>query len=444
MIRDSWHRVPPTKSPRSSEPVAATAADAGHGPGRHVAAEPAQHRLGCGGQVGPAGAQQRELDRGGQPGGVLLDRGGHLGCRRLGDDHDQLDGGVFVEPAQRLAGGQPADLGRQVAAPDAEGRADADARVVEQREQLLAARPGRRHQADRSGRTTLANPSPSPPTTAVPQSGPITSRARSAATRLRATSWSTGTLSLKTITSLPASSASIASTVALAPGTETSTSDPGRERSAAPTVRGGASSLAPRRAAYGVCQRSLDAGQRAFERGLVVDAQGDDHLVGRRAGRDLEAHLAEHLDVEGRRHRDLRRVHTRHRLHVAADLEERHGVGVGTGAQLDVEHGDTFMRRPTLWSAASSACRAPHHSPAPEVWPTRIRAATAAGSPGRPTVERYAANSGSTSPCRAQSSNVAESSVVRGSGVAHRRDRLGVEPTGGPEHRQPTGEHVVA
>jgi hypothetical protein len=95
------------------------------------------------------------------------------------------------------------------------------------------------------GATTLAKPSPSPSTTAVPQSGPITSRSRAAAYVLSATSCSSGTLSLNTITSLPASSASIASTAALAPGTETSTSAPGSRSSAEVVVRGGASSVGP-------------------------------------------------------------------------------------------------------------------------------------------------------------------------------------------------------
>ena len=63
---------------------------------------------------------------------------------------------------------------------------------------------------------------------------------------LSATSSATGTLSLKTITSWPASRASIASTVALAPGTETSTTAPGPPcRRAAPVVRGGACVVSP-------------------------------------------------------------------------------------------------------------------------------------------------------------------------------------------------------
>ncbi len=72
------------------------------------------------------------------------------------------------------------------------------------------------------GRTTLAKPSPTPPTTAVPQSGPITSTPASAARCLRRTSCSSGTLSLKTMVSRPASTASSASAKAYWPGVETS------------------------------------------------------------------------------------------------------------------------------------------------------------------------------------------------------------------------------
>src|SRR5690606_39396726 len=71
------------------------------------------------------------------------------------------------------------------------------------------------------GRTTLAKPSAAPATIAVPQSGPMTSTSRSAAACLSAIAWSTGTLSEKTMTEVPASTASIASTNADGPGTET-------------------------------------------------------------------------------------------------------------------------------------------------------------------------------------------------------------------------------
>ena len=49
------------------------------------------------------------------------------------------------------------------------------------REQLLAAGAGRGDDADRPGRTALAKPSPTPPTTAVPQSGPSPAAPREAA-----------------------------------------------------------------------------------------------------------------------------------------------------------------------------------------------------------------------------------------------------------------------
>src|SRR5690606_26380132 len=71
--------------------------------------------------------------------------------RGLGDDHDQLDASVGVEAAHRLTGGGTADLRGEVAAPDAEGGAHADPRVVEQRQQLLAAGAGRGDDADRAG-----------------------------------------------------------------------------------------------------------------------------------------------------------------------------------------------------------------------------------------------------------------------------------------------------
>ena len=95
------------------------------------------------------------------------------------------------------------------------------------------------------GRTALANPRPTPPTIAVPQSGPITSTPARSAARLSATSCSTGTLSLNTITSRPASTASIASTSAEPPGTETSASPASPRASALAVVRGGASCSGP-------------------------------------------------------------------------------------------------------------------------------------------------------------------------------------------------------
>ena len=87
---------------------------------------------------------------------VRLEVRGHLGGRRLGDHHDQVDVGVGVEPAQRLAGREPADRRRQVATADAERVAYADpvagrAGVVEQARAAAGSRCRRRRRC-RSGR----------------------------------------------------------------------------------------------------------------------------------------------------------------------------------------------------------------------------------------------------------------------------------------------------
>ncbi|MEJ7689125.1 MAG: hypothetical protein WKF76_01110 [Nocardioidaceae bacterium] len=128
------------------------------------------------------------------------------------------------------------------------------------------------------GRTTLAKPSPTPPTTAVPQSGPITSSPLSAAISFSATSCSTATLSLKTITSSPAPSASAASIAATAPGVLMSASRAGDRRAAARMVGGGTSVLAAagRRCGH---QRGLQHAQR-LGHGIVIGClDGDQHVV---------------------------------------------------------------------------------------------------------------------------------------------------------------------
>ena len=55
---------------------------------------------------------------------------------------------------------RPRDLGRQVAAADPERVRDADAGVVEQAEQLLAAGAGRGDDADRAGRDDVGEAQP--------------------------------------------------------------------------------------------------------------------------------------------------------------------------------------------------------------------------------------------------------------------------------------------
>ena len=87
-------------------------------------------------------------------------------------------------------------------------------------------------------RTTLAKPSATPLTTAVPQSGPMTSTSAAAAASLRAISSATLTLSEKSMTEAPASMASKASVTACDPGTDTRTSPAPARRTAAPRVSG--------------------------------------------------------------------------------------------------------------------------------------------------------------------------------------------------------------
>ena len=91
-------------------------------------------------------------------------------------------------------------------------------------------------------RAALAKPSATPPTTAVPQSGPISSTSAAAAASLRAISSSTGTLSEKSITDSPAWTASRASTTALRPGTEMTARLASAAVAAEPMVRGGGAS----------------------------------------------------------------------------------------------------------------------------------------------------------------------------------------------------------
>ena len=159
-------------------------------------------------------------------------------------------------------------------------------------------------------RTALAKPRATPPTTAVPQSGPMTRTSAAAAASLSRTSSSTGTLSEKSITETPRWIASSASTVACCPGTET------RARLAS-----GGSDRAAERApgrrlaeAAGVRARRLQLRERGVEGGpargepLVGAADGDHEVVGARLGRDGEAHRGDHLGVELGRHGDLGRL----------------------------------------------------------------------------------------------------------------------------------------
>ena len=95
------------------------------------------------------------------------------------------------------------------------------------------------------GRTTLANPRATPPTWAVPQSGPMTSTSASAAASLRRTSSSTETLSENSITLRPEAMASKVSATACWPGTEMTARVAPERAAAEPRVRGATSSSPP-------------------------------------------------------------------------------------------------------------------------------------------------------------------------------------------------------
>ena len=156
------------------------------------------------------------------------------------------------------------------------------------------------------GRTTLAKPSATPETIAVPQSGPMTSTPASCAARLSATSCSTGTPSEKTSTLRPAAMASAASATAYGPGTETIAS---AEASGGELVQAGADRPlrdgvggAGRALARG--QRGVDGGDRGGQRLVVLGPDGDEQLLGRGVLVRRQAHVGRELEVERRGHRD--------------------------------------------------------------------------------------------------------------------------------------------
>ena len=143
----------------------------------------------------------------------------------------------------------------------------------------------------------------------------------------------------------------------------------------------------------------VDPGQRRVQRAVLGQPDRDHHVVGRRLGGHVEAHLGEHLDVERGGHRDLRGGHAVEALDGAAHLEQRHRVGVGAAAELDVGcHAATLSnpasarvgrppaaRGPTCarplrarWPSSSSACRARPATPRTPGSPRRASRSRAA------------------------------------------------------------------
>ena len=205
------------RSRRGRPPATAPGQLLGRGP---RAAGRLDHGCGGRGQVRLPGSEQPEHARACRSEAACArTASATVGGRRLGDHHDQLGGRVGVEQVerpQRRPGRRPPRTGRG-------RRPRGSARRRRRRRRAAPSGAGRRCPRRRRcrpapGGPRWRSPSPTPPTTAVPQSGPITSTPARSARSLSATSCSSGTLSLKTMVSSPASTASTASANGVGPG----------------------------------------------------------------------------------------------------------------------------------------------------------------------------------------------------------------------------------
>ena len=281
----------------------------------------------------------------------------------------------------------------------------ADARVVEQGEQLLAPRAGRRDEGDRTGPAGVGEAEPEPADHRRAAVGPHHQEAALGRHPLER--------HLLVDRHVVAEEHHVAPGVEGVHGLDEGTRSGhghqgegvgGEAQGRAGGARRGDLAGAGRGGPGG--EGGGDGGQGGVERvvgGVVGQPDRDHHVVGRRVSRHVEAHLGQHGDVELGRHRDLRGGDTRRLRDLAAHLEERDGVGVRPRAQLDVGP----LMRP------SPRCPGRAGRPPAGRGPTTHRPRSGPPPRERPRRDSQAANSGSTSPCRAQSSKVAESSVVR-------------------------------
>ena len=188
------------------------------------------------------------------------------------------------------------------------------------------------------GRTTFANPRATPPTCAVPQSGPMTSTSAAAAASLSRTSSSTDTLSENSITDIPDAMASKASVTACCPGTEMRASVAPSRAAADPSVRGATASSPPpesvvaRRAARASATAARPGStasavsvRSATTRSLGPASSGTSKPMPRSTSTLSSVAIATWAADDARRGGDG-----------AGDLHEAHRVVVGTSAQLDV------------------------------------------------------------------------------------------------------------
>ena len=99
-------------------------------------------------------------------------------------------------------------------------------------------------------------------------------------------------------------------------------------------------------------ERIGDRRQPGIQTVRVVGPDGDDEVVGAGLVGHVEAHAAQHVDVQLGRHRHLGGSDARGARDGAGDLHQAHRVVVGTAAQLDV--GGHAALRPVEWSSGRS------------------------------------------------------------------------------------------
>ena len=234
----------------------------------------------------------------------------------------------------------------------------------------------------------------------------------------------------------------MASTNALAPGTDTRTRASSTSRSAVAVVRCGATSVLP--ASRLVEARRADSTTASA---LSSDASSSRRRATTRSLGVASAGTSKPIDASTSTLRGVAMATWAART-PGASWTVRLTCSRVTESAYAPERSSTWvvMRRPLRGVAsASSASRAPAISPAPEVLPTASRAVRArprvAGAPRR---RASRPSSGSTSPSSAQSSSVAESSVVRPSPARTAASTSGVGDPGRAVGRQPPAEHVVA
>ena len=208
-------------------------------------------------------------------------------------------------------------------------------------------------------------------------------------------------------------------------------------------VRGGASSLGAAVAAPpGSAERRVDPGQRGVERRRRRSSRTATTMsLGVASAGTSKPIPVSTSTLSARRHRDLR----------GGDARRRPGPSGSPGAgspsrrtrRGGARRGVSSCGHPLQARRARGG--APSSSPRPGRVADRAPALRARGSSSAvPSAASQAANSGITSPCIAQSSSVADSSVVVGASVRTAVVDLRRRDPGGPVHREPAAQHVVA